>query len=425
MFKNKKFGIQAIIILVITFCMFAMQATLTTGQLNAISPYLINTFGWSESAIALPTTIGGYIMIPGYFLVGWLLMKFGVRKITIPSGLLCALGGVMVAICDGSYILYSIGIALLYVFSVPMMLAAQKLLCEWFIRYRGRALGFATIGAPFAAAFLLTPLANMINGSGLRLAYFVVAAIAFAIALYTLIFIKDRPEDRGLHPDGADTAPQSDEISERISAKELFSQKNTWKVIVAFGFLNLIICASGAYLILRFMSVGGTQADGLRAMTIGSLLGIPISYIFGIIDDKLGSIKASIIMGITFLIHLVPLAIMKSPSWPVIITAAFGMACMTGGLPTIDPAIISYVWGHKRFQAVKTMLQPLLGLFSSSAVAFMAVFSTAGHLTLAFYALIAMAVISIIILCTMLKVPDADSADRDYSVSSSKNSSAC
>ena len=166
-------------------------------------------------------------------------------------------------------------------------------------------------------------------------------------------------------------------------------------------------------------------------LSIGAALGIPMSFILGWIDDKLGSIYASIIFCVGFFICVIPFIIMpwdmtSGASSALMLVWAFGVACMTGGCATLHPAITNYVYGRRRYQAANKWIMTFQGILQASVLPIMNLlydmampneshgmqseFAKAGYI--GFAVLIAVA---LVILYTMRKLPDANLEDRDYS----------
>ena len=177
-----------------------------------------------------------------------------------------------------------------------------------------------------------------------------------------------------------------------------------------------------AYMAVRYISLSTPEnvpnlfvSEALIWLSVGAASGIPMSYVIGWIDDKLGSIKASLVLNILFFFAVVPLAVMPVGGSEVLMVVwAFGVACMTGGVPTMHPCITTYVYGRKHFMAANKWIMTIQAIPMAFAVAFMAAFNDAGMLTNAYYVLIGLLVVSFVTILTMRRIPDANAQDRDY-----------
>jgi MFS family permease len=90
--------------------------------------------------------------------------------------------------------------------NVPVM----GLVSAWFTaKRRGRAAGFIVIGSGFAIilAGRLIPYVNTVAGSeGWRMSWLLMSGMVTAIAIISAIFLRNRPEDKGLMPVGSGEA---------------------------------------------------------------------------------------------------------------------------------------------------------------------------------------------------------------------------
>lgn len=424
MFKNAKFtGYSTVLMVLGTLFMF-FYSGLQIDHLNILTPYLAQTYGWDDLKITNPATVASTVGIALYLIIGGAYVKYGVKKILIPCMTLLALGCVGIGMAGENYTIYSVSLFVVRTMVIPLQLGGFMLAANWFIKYRGRVLGVITAGSPLFSILGIGTLASFVAKYGLQSSYTMIGGVVFVLMLVTLVGLKDTPEEAGLYPDGADTPPASEALDhgEALTIKQLLSESRAWKLIISYGILQFVIVCMMAYMAVRFISLG-TPADvpnlfvskALKWLSIGAAAGIPMSYVLGWIDDKLGSIKASLVLNGLFFIAVIPLALMPVGGDTTLMAVwAFGVACMTGGLPTMHPCITSYVYGRKHYMAANKWIMTIQAIPMAFALTFMGMFNQAGNLTMAYYVLCGLLVVSFITILTMWSLEDANAADREY-----------
>ncbi|MBP1925799.1 MFS family permease [Sedimentibacter acidaminivorans] len=423
MFKNKQFIRYAFTFIIIGIFYNFFYSGLQNDHLNILTPFLQSTYGWDDLTITNPVTIGALVTIVVYLIIGTAFVKYGVRKILVPSILLLALGCVGISFAGKSYTIYAISIFIVRIMVVPLQMGGFMLAANWFIKYRGRVLGIITAGSPLVSVVGIGLLTSLVGSYGLN-TYMMIAAVLVVMAIITAFGLKDSPEEVGLYPDGAVVAPASenDESEETVSLKTLLADSRAWKLIISYGIFQFVITCMMSYMAMRYISLSTPEdipnlfvSKALFWLSIGAASGIPMSYVLGWIDDKLGSIKASIVLNLMFILAVVPLAIMPQGGNGVLMAVwAFGVACMTGGVPTMHPCVTSYVYGRKKYMAANKWIMTIQAIPMAFALTFMGAFNQAGQLTTAYYILIGLLVVSFVTILSMKNIPDANAADRDY-----------
>jgi len=404
------------------FFMF-FYSGLQIDHLNILTPYLQEHNGWDDLKITNPVTIASVVVILLYLIIGGAMVKFGVKNILVPSILLMALGCIGIALSNQDYTIYSISIFIIRIMVVPLQMGTFMLCANWFIKYRGRVMGIITAGSPLFSVVGIGVLTALMTQYQLN-TYLFIAAILFLLAIFAILALKDTPEELGLFPDGAEAAPASEayEQAEELTVKELLSETRAWQLIISYGILQFVIVAMMSYMAIRFITLGTPDdvpnlfvSKALPWLALGAASGIPMSYVIGWIDDKLGSIKASLVLNVLFLFAVVPLAIMPVGGDNTLMAIwAFGVACMTGGVPTMHPCITSYVYGRKHYMSANKWIMTIQAIPMAFALTFMGAFNQLGELSMAYYIMIGLLMISFITILTMSKIPDANAADRDY-----------
>lgn len=428
MAKNKKFLGYGILLSILGIVFMFLYSGLQNDQINIIQAFS----GWSGDATMAPMTVGNFVCIVLTFLYGTMFIKFGVKKSLIPTMILCAVGCIGVAAAnglacnggEGNYVLYFISLFITRCTCMMLQMAGFQLVASWFVRFRGQIMGVITVGSPLFSVVGTAGMTTLITkkfGGDYRPFYIAIAVLLVIVAVVVAFAIKDTPEDAGLYPDGADHPLKSEGAGEevKLTIKDILSTKKGWQVIISFGALTFIINACMGSMAMRYITLGGGEPtiwlQAVKYLSIGALLGIPMSYVFGLIDDKVGTVKAAIVLGLCELLPILGLMLQPEGGSKVLMLVwGFGVACMTGGVPTLHPCIMAFAYGRREYQAANRIIMAIQLIPSAVAAQIMVGFMQRGQTTTAYIMLLIVLAVGIITLLTMLGMKDANAADRDY-----------
>jgi OFA family oxalate/formate antiporter-like MFS transporter len=172
-------------------CMIAI-ANLQYGWTLFVEP-INQKFGWGRPAIQVAFTV--FILMETWLVPveGWLIDKFGLRKLFIVGGTLVGIGWVINAYAATLAMLYlgavvaGIGGGIVYGGSVGNAL-------KWFPDHRGLAAGLTAAGYGMGSALTVIPIANMIREQGYQSAFFTFG-IAQGLVVIVLALIFRAPRD--------------------------------------------------------------------------------------------------------------------------------------------------------------------------------------------------------------------------------------
>lgn len=470
MLKNKKFARYAIAFNLLGIVFNFMYSGLQNDQINIIQGFS----AWTNDFTLLPLTAGNLVCIVLTFIYGTLFIKVGVKKTLIPCILLSALGCLGIALANGvasvsgvpinsavpgtagiagSYGLYAVSLFVIRCTCMCFQLSGFMMAANWFIKNRGKVMGIITLGSPLFSVVGTSVMSTFITkklGGDYRPFYVGICVVLVIIAVLVGLLLKDTPEEVGLHPDGTDYAPKSEqEVDEvHLTVGQVLSQAKAWWLILSYGVFQYIINACMASMVVWFTYLVATNADAVAAgalgeafagmgglegqgamvlfveqatkwLSVGAILGIPMSFLFGVLDDKIGSVKTSMILGITELLPVIGLmyqqiAVSKtgSCSVPMLILWGFGVACMTGGVPTMHPCITAAAYGRREYQSANRIIMAIQLIPMAFAATISAFFINRGMGFQYWVAMIVLILIGTAALIPLLKMKDANAADR-------------
>lgn len=377
--KNASPGFKkhAIGIIILGCLAMYFSCCLTTDAMNVIQPAFVEKFGWSYSSISTPFTIGGYILIGLSFVFSTVLIKSGTRIFSVISFASMAIGAMMIGLAycmdDYAYIMFFIGAMITKFAVIAVQMVTFQLCATWFRQTRGRILGIVTMAAPLNSATSVTLMTLGKNMVGLTAVFFIIGVILIIGTMLAYFYGITTPKEKGFTPDGLDviTNEEQDDTKVELSAKVIFKRPETWFLMISFGIFNGTIGAVMAFFITRMTMIHVSMTTALIILSVSSVIGIPVSYIFGWVDDKFGTIKASRILGGTYVVMLLCFFIAKSDTLWLIAIAALGMASITGGTPNLHPSAIMYVFGTKEYQNANRYIGIGISFISSYGVQLM------------------------------------------------------
>ena len=154
---------------------------------------------------------------------------------------------------------------------------------------------------------------------------------------------------------------------------------------------------------------GATEAFFLPALSIGAIIGIVLSFLLGVIDDKWGTPVACVVMGVFYILGFLGMALTKGNSVGTIGLAAVGYAAITGGCPNLNPSINTYVYGRKNFLSASRVVMAAQGIIAAFANKYMGAFMAAGKVSTAYYVLCIFVVIAMVMMGILARKPAYDS----------------
>jgi len=339
--------------------------TAAAGLFLGVTPILVFSFGVflgpitrdfhaGRGNVSVAYTLFSLIQAIAVPFAGWLMDRFGARRVILPSMLL---GGIALLLSPfGSsnlfelYVIFAM-LGLLVPGAGPVAFA--KVTSQWFDRHRGLALGVMMLGLGLGA-FVMPSLAHLLIAKfGWRLAYAAVGAgILLVSTPLVMKFLNESPESLGLMPDGGISAnpaayagPKNSGMG--ITWREALRTRTFWLLLTSFA---LVAAASQACFTHMAAIVSDRGSNGQLAALASSLLG------GGLLIGRTGSgylldrffaprVAALIFAGAACGIALLRIASSPGPAF----VAAFLIGLSLGAEGDVMPYLTSRYFGLRCF----------------------------------------------------------------------------
>jgi MFS family permease len=249
-------------------------------------------FGWSMTEISGGAALFAIMMGLSAPAVGLLFARFGARRTMLAAGTAMVLALLGYAALLNLWMLYAILVVSGFGVAGTTVLPAQTLVTNWFHRFRGRAMGFAMLGIG-AGGFLLPPLNEfLIRLWGWRYTW-VFSSLTFLLIVLPLIalFVRTRPADLGLLPDGASPGEEEaeDERAEitGLPVRRAVATPTFW-MVVAIYLLQLIGLSALNFHFVPFATQEAEFSSQQAALFYGLAVGFSIAgrLLFGWLADR-------------------------------------------------------------------------------------------------------------------------------------------
>lgn len=298
------------IIVAVAFVCFAIgYATWHSFSIFYIA--ILDEFGWTraETAAAFSTfTIVYGLSSP---LSGWLVDRFGPRKVFPLSALLLGLGLFLTQRLNTQWEFYLLfGVVAALGLSGFGTVPTYALLNNWFAKKRGTASGIALAGIGVGTLLMVPALQAIINAYGWRTAYIALAAtIVVVVPALSLVFYRYRPQDMDLLPDGDQREPAQGRASARRARPQVRTESlivdrewvgRNWSLPSAMRTSRFWMLFAGRFLELTALQMFLTHQaaffvdqgfDKLLAATLVAIVGMVGSFakiMWGILSDRIG-----------------------------------------------------------------------------------------------------------------------------------------
>ena len=261
-----------------------LSSSAALGLPGAFLQPLSREFGWNvdqiSSALALRFALFG-LMGPFSAI---LMERYGLRRIMCTAMVLVAFGLLLATRMSEVWHLVALwGLLLGFGTGLTAVVLGAVVATRWFDRRRGLVLGLLTASAATGQLVFLPAAAWLIEHVGWRMAVAPVVACCLAVAVLAFLLVRDRPQDLGLAPYGADPhAPAAVSAMPRPSflaplqvLRGVSGNRTFW---VLFGTFFVCGLSTNGLIQTHFISLCGDF--GLTALPAASVLAMMGAFDF-------------------------------------------------------------------------------------------------------------------------------------------------
>jgi MFS family permease len=236
---------------------------------------LMNDFHVGRAAVSFGLTLHLVTIAVSAPFVGWILDRYGSRKVIL-------LGTSMFGCILLLNRLFSANLFHFYFFYIILGLVGNgvgplpygRVVSLWFDTSRGSAIGFMMVGIGSGAMFMPSAAQQLIARFGWHLAFEVLGSAVLLIAVPVVAaLLKERPQDLGLLPDGAQakSVVSRSETLPGLSTPEAWSTGTFWLMVCTFFLVSASVQGCAIHLAAMLSDRGvSAQTAALGSSLVGA-----------------------------------------------------------------------------------------------------------------------------------------------------------
>ncbi len=305
---------------------------LSASSNGILLPHLADTLAdGSRGSISIAFSISTFVGALISPWVGRYADNHSPRRVILVGAILIALSYIGIATSQTLWqfyaakgVIFGLGIAM----AGPVV--RNLIVAHWFDRLRGRALGFAVLGASIAGVALPLILNELVDSFGWRATVFSFSIVVAAVLFPTvLVVMRDRPEDIDEVRDGRRHARNQDvdnkaaptEQEKAWTWQELVQSRAFWATGLIFGPMVCVYIAIMVHLFGHVIASGFSTESAAFVLTIVALFALIGKPIVGFLADFLGA-RATIWISLLFQGAALVIFAVSGELWQFIFAAA-------------------------------------------------------------------------------------------------------
>ncbi|CAI1546824.1 L-lactate MFS transporter [Serratia fonticola] len=327
---------RSLIVLGTIICQMGLGTIYTWSLFN--QP-LVDKFHWGLGDVATTFSITSFFLAFATLFAGKLQERFGIRNLTLVSGVLVGLGLIASAHVQSLDMIYLLaGVVVGFAVGIAYISTLSNLI-KWFPDNKGLISGIS-VGA-FGSGSLLFKYVNaaLISGAGVSAAFFYWGVIVMALIVLGSMLLKE--------PVQVNQQANHGTLGNDYTVRQMLASKEAYMLFVIF----FAACMSGLYLIGIVKDMGvqlagmdlATAANTVSAVAIFNTAG---RIILGTLSDKVGRMR---VISFTMLVTILAIAALSfvTLSHTLFFICVGAVAFCFGGNITVFPAIVGDFFGLK------------------------------------------------------------------------------
>lgn len=342
--------------------------------------------------MAFAFTVGSMTSSVATFAFGRILDKYGSRAIVVIAGVIITLAMVGISFMQAPWqfwILFGLGRGSAL---GGIQIGVGISIANWFIKRRPRAVAIRQSGLRAGQALVPLMILLMLTFTGWRETWRILAIFtAVTIIIPAAIFLRRRPEDLGLYPDGekpantASAAPRGfgrDVRDISWTLKEARRTRAFWMIVTFVSVDRFALGAINLHLVISFQDKGLSAAQAVSILSLfaatSALTGVPWGFVFEKLHIRFGAMLISglllLSMGVLLIADTYPMAILFG--------LVFGFA--VGGSSLVETLLWSDFFGRRHMGEIRGFTAPFRLLSPVGPTVAGYIFDTTGSYRIAY-----------------------------------------
>lgn len=381
--KSRWYGPKQLGMIIFTGILMLVSACFVGGATNTVLPAIAEAHGWNAQFLNIWSGIA--CIIDGVGILVWARLARKNAKLLAAIALF-ATGGLMCifGFTDNLVVLIIVMLLLGFASSAYCSTCAFVLTANWWPTKKGIVLGWSTMGIVLMSVVYAPYIPSAYAAFGIGWTNVGLGAIAVIIGIISLIFIKDTPEAAGTTPDGlvGVDLEKAKNITAELAAykspytlKKMISSPNNWIVSLSVGIPLMVAMTYIATTIPALLSFGYSYMQAAAVFSVGGIVALFGSWALGMVDQKIGTKKALIIMLILMLIAVISCLFMDK-NFTFAWISGVVLFCASGASRNLSPSYVATIYGRWDYPAAYQMIGTIAGLFCGAGVMITGFFPT-------------------------------------------------
>lgn len=328
------------------------------GQSFSVSLFIdhyIADFGLDRTSVSALYGLGTFLAALGLTWIGKRIDRHGNRLMGIAIALGFGLVLLASSLVIGPFTIFISFVAIRGLGQGSLGLVSTTAIAQWFRKRRGRVLALSMMVFAVFQRFYLPWMQSFIEDNGWRAAWVLSGVMMLVLVLPLLgVFVRDRPEDFGLEPDGGTPTTES-EAERALEENWRLNEALRTPVLWAYTLGRVLAGAWGTALVFHQISLFDNlgYSPGVAATTYGQIALMTAGFILiaGWLVDRLrpGYVVMIQMLG---LISASGLAMVMTESWMLFVyAAAFGVFMGMGSV--FDGTVWVNLFGRQHQGAIR------------------------------------------------------------------------
>ena len=343
----------------------------TNPVLGVFQGPMTEEFGWSRALYTLPMSIGSFMGGLASLFVGPLMDRYGSRVIMSVAIAIMGLTFVLMGAVQELWHHFALQIVGRTVIASTFFMVVGVVIPKWFIVMRGRAMAFANIGQRIGQIAFPVMVERILTVGSWRTAWVSMGILFWASSLLpAILFLRRRPEDHGMLPDGVDIRKAGRGQTRVASPVEVAFDRRMalrapafYLIAGALSIQSFVTASVHFHWYSHLTDIGVSSEAAVLSLSLSPLISMPISIVAGFAAERLPVQRLLALSYYSMALTIVLFLFADN----ALLAYAFGLlfGAATGALFTVINVIWADYFGRASIGGIRGMVSPVHMLCNS------------------------------------------------------------